>query len=62
MADKPQRASEYKPEQLELVRAACLYVATKLGDMMDDLVIIGGLALCSGSGPPTHHPTQMQPA
>ena len=43
MADKPKRASEYKPEQVELVRAACLYVATKLGDMMDDLVIIGGL-------------------
>ena len=43
MADKPKRAAEYKPEQVELVRAACLYVATKFGDMMDDLVIIGGL-------------------
>jgi hypothetical protein len=43
MADKPKRASEYQPEQVELVRAACLYVATKLGDMMDDLVIVGGL-------------------
>jgi hypothetical protein len=43
MADKPKRASEYKSEQVELVRATCLYVATKLGDMMEDLVIVGGL-------------------
>jgi hypothetical protein len=43
MADKPKRASEYKSEQVELVRATCLYVATKLGDLMDDLVVIGGL-------------------
>jgi hypothetical protein len=43
MAEKPRRASEYKSEQVELVRATCLYVATKLGDMMDDLVIVGGL-------------------
>jgi hypothetical protein len=43
MADKPKRASEYKSEQVDLVRATCLYVATKLGDMMDDLLIIGGL-------------------
>jgi hypothetical protein len=43
MADKPKRASEYTSEQVELVRATCLYVATKLGDMMDDLVIVGGL-------------------
>ena len=28
---------------MDLVRATCLYVATKLGDMMDDLLIIGGL-------------------
>src|SRR3954467_10671782 len=43
MPDKPKRASEYRSEQFELVRATCLYVATKLGDMMDDLVIVGGL-------------------
>lgn len=43
VADKPKRASEYKSEQVELVRAMCLYVATKLGDMMDDLLIVGGL-------------------
>jgi hypothetical protein len=43
MPEKPKRASEYESEQVELVRATCLYVATKLGDMMDDLVIVGGL-------------------
>ena len=43
MPEKPKRASEYKSEQAELVRATCLYVATKLGDVMADLVIVGGL-------------------
>jgi hypothetical protein len=43
MAEKPKHASEYKSEQVELVRSMCLYVATKLGDMMDDLLIVGGL-------------------
>ena len=43
MPDKPRRASEYKSEQVELVRATCLYVATKLGDLMDDLVVVGGI-------------------
>src|SRR5690349_14784560 len=43
MADKPKYASGYESQQVELVRATCLYVATKLGDMMDDLLIVGGL-------------------
>ena len=43
MADKPKRASEYKSEQVELVRATCLYVATKQGDLMND--IAPGLSL-----------------
>ncbi len=43
MADKPTTAAGYKSEQVELVRASCLYVATKLGDVMDELVVIGGL-------------------
>jgi hypothetical protein len=43
MADKSQHASGYPSAQAELVRATCLYVATKLGDLMDDLVIVGGL-------------------
>lgn len=43
MADKPTRASGYDAEQTSLVRATCLYVATRLGDLMNDLVIVGGL-------------------
>lgn len=44
MAEKPQRANKYKSEQVELVRATCLYIATKFGDLMDDeVVVIGGL-------------------
>ncbi len=30
MTDKPRRASDYQSAQVELVRATCLYVATKL--------------------------------
>ena len=44
MPEKPTTAAGYTPEQLELTRATCLYVATKLGDLMDELVIVGGLA------------------
>ena len=36
MSDKPTTAAGYRPEFLERVRATCLYVATKLGDLMDD--------------------------
>lgn len=43
MADKANRASEYTSEQVELVRATCLYVATTLGDLMDEVVVVGGL-------------------
>jgi len=44
MPEKPTTAAGYTPEQLQLTRATCLYVATKLGDLMDELVIVGGLA------------------
>jgi len=43
MADKPRTSAEYTSEHVELVRSTCLYVATKLGDLMDELVVIGGL-------------------
>ena len=43
MADKPTTAAGYRSEHVVLVRATCLYVATKLGDLMEDLVVIGGL-------------------
>ncbi len=43
MTEKPLFANDYKREDLELVRQTCLYVATKLGDLLDDLVVVGGL-------------------
>ena len=43
MAKKPSRASDYAPQQGKLARSTCLYVATKLGDLMDEIVIVGGL-------------------
>ena len=43
MTDKPTTAAGYGVAQTELVRATCLYVATKLGDVMDQLVVVGGL-------------------
>ncbi|MCK9524004.1 MAG: hypothetical protein M0R76_13335 [Proteobacteria bacterium] len=43
MRDKPQHAAQYHGAQTDLVRATCLYIATKLGDLMEDLVIVGGL-------------------
>ena len=43
MPEKPSFAFDYKREDVELVRQTCLYVATKLGDLLDDLVVVGGL-------------------
>lgn len=42
MSVKPLTAEGYRDASLELVRATCLQVATVLGDLMDDLVIVGG--------------------
>lgn len=43
MPEKPAFATNYKSDQFDLVRGTCLHVATHLGDLMDDLVVIGGL-------------------
>ena len=43
MTSKPETMDEYRGDSLALVRSTCLYVATKLGDMLDDIVIVGGL-------------------
>ncbi len=43
MTNKPETIDEYGEDSLALVRSTCLYVATKLGDLLDDVVIIGGL-------------------
>ncbi len=40
---KPRTAAGYAGDQAANVRAACLYLATKVGDLLDELVIVGGL-------------------
>lgn len=43
MLGKPQTAAGYVAGSRDLIQATCLYVATKLGDLLDDLVVVGGL-------------------
>jgi len=43
MPDTPSVAADYSSEDLGRVRATCLYVATILGDLLDQFVIVGGL-------------------
>ena len=43
MQNKPAHATEYSPAAFELVKQTSLYIATKLGDLNDDIVIVGGL-------------------
>jgi len=41
--EKPRSAAGYPPEGGEHARAACLYVATVLGDLLiEELVVVGG--------------------
>lgn len=41
--EKPQTAAGYSREETEQVEAACLTIATILGDLMNDICIVGGL-------------------
>ena len=43
MVNKPSSNLEYSEEDITSVRRCCLYLATKLGDLADDIVIVGGL-------------------
>ena len=43
MPNKPSSAAGYPPGQVARVKATCLYLATKLGDLMPELVVVGGL-------------------
>ena len=43
MPEKPTTASGYPPSQVARVKSTCLYLATKLGDLMDELVVVEGL-------------------
>lgn len=39
---KPRRRSGYSREDTEQVRSICLTIAVTLGDLMDDLCVVGG--------------------
>lgn len=43
MDHKPRVASGYDLRDRDRVHATCLYVATKLGDLIDETAIVGGL-------------------
>lgn len=53
MASRHRTAADYSPSHLEAVRTLCLHVASRLGDAMDRIVVVGGLApsLLVGSDP-----------
>lgn len=43
MTSKPATSEGYCSQQLERVHSTCLYLATKLGDLLDEIVVVGGL-------------------
>lgn len=43
MPEKPTTAAGYPHDQVARVKSTCLYLATKLGDLMPELVVVGGL-------------------
>ncbi len=43
MVSKPSTGGGYSFEQLAFVRQTCLYMATKLGDLLEEVVVVGGL-------------------
>lgn len=44
MPEKPSTYAGYPPKQVELVHSACLTLATRVGELLEDLVIVGGVA------------------
>jgi hypothetical protein len=49
MPAKPRTAAGYSANQVEHVRATCLYVATRLGDLLNDVASQRSLLLVSDS-------------
>ena len=43
MTSKPTSGDGYDSEQMERVKQICLYMATRLGDLLDEVVVVGGL-------------------
>jgi hypothetical protein len=60
MERKPTVAAGYSPAAVQLVKAASLCIATKLGDLRDDVVIVGGL-VPSLIVPPSQLPSGKSP-
>ena len=58
MTDKPRTAVDYTPDLTEAASETLLYIATTLGDLLDQIVLIGGLvpSLIISQGPdiPSH--------
>lgn len=44
MLAKPSSSDGYGLEQLQSVHRTCLYMAARLGDLLDEIVVVGGLA------------------
>jgi len=43
MIAKPSTSDGYDIEQLDIVHRTCLYMATRLGDLLDEIVVVGGM-------------------
>lgn len=43
MFEKPQSLDAYTTQSTQLVRQTCLHILTRLGDFVDELVVVGGL-------------------
>ena len=43
MISKPRTKDGYSPKQAQRVRVTYLYLATKIGDLLEDVVVVGGL-------------------
>ena len=44
MAEKYRTKQDYPREAVELIKAGLLFVAVKLGDLLDEIVVVGGVA------------------
>lgn len=43
MAEKNRTKNDYPAESIRLVKAGLLFVAVKLGDLLDEIVVVGGV-------------------
>ena len=43
MAEKNQTKADYPADSIALIRSGLLFVAVKLGDLLDEIVVVGGV-------------------